>query len=170
MENIEIKARIENLADIRRKVIELNSEYVGMDQQIDTYFNSKKGRIKLRESSLSDPYLILYLRPDKSGPKLSVYQKIPVEDPVGVKKMLSEMFGQHVVIIKKREIFLYDNVRIHLDQVENLGEFLEFEAVMDDSFTDKYVEKKKVEYLMEVLGIKKENLLQNSYENMIRTI
>jgi adenylate cyclase class 2 len=34
------------------------------------------------------------------------------------------------VVEKQREIYLHHNVRIHLDRVAGLGDFLEFEAVM----------------------------------------
>ena len=166
MENIEIKARLRNLDQTRERVKKLDHEYVGLDHQIDTYFNTTNGRFKLRESSLSGPYLIFYLREDLNGPKSSVYQKLPVEDAAGLKELLANMQGIHTVIEKNREIFLYENVRIHLDSVKNLGAFLEFEAVMDETYHDREIETKKVEYLMEKLSIKDEDLISESYENL----
>jgi predicted adenylyl cyclase CyaB len=170
MENIEIKARLENLDQTRKLVKNLNHKYVGLDHQIDTYFNTSKGRLKLRESSLSGPYLIFYLREDLDGPKSSIYQKLPVDDAAGLKELLAKMQGIHTIIEKNREIFLYENVRIHLDSVDKLGAFLEFEAVIDETHHDKEIETKKVKYLMKILGIKKEDLIRKSYENLIRQI
>jgi predicted adenylyl cyclase CyaB len=168
LENIEIKARLKNLDQTRALVKKLNHEYVGLDHQIDTYFNTTNGRFKLRESSLSGPYLIFYLREDLDGPKSSIYQKLPVEDVAGLKELLAIMQGIHTVIEKNREIFLYQNVRIHLDSVNKLGAFLEFEAVMDETYHDRETETKKVEYLMKVLSIKDEDLVSESYENLVR--
>lgn len=168
MENIEIKAKISSRSLIHEKVAELEHKYVGMDSQTDTYFRTRQGRFKLRESALSGPYLVLYKRADKVGPKSSVYYKIPVDDAGGIKQILTEMLGEHTVIIKEREIFLYQNVRIHLDDVQGLGTFVEFEAVMDETYDDKEIETKKVEYLMHYLGIKSEDLIDTSYENLIR--
>jgi predicted adenylyl cyclase CyaB len=145
----------------------LEHNYVGVDHQIDTYFKTTKGRFKLRESSLSGPYLIFYLREDLNGPKTSVYQKLPVEDPKGFKILLEKMQGIHAVIEKKREIFIYDNVRIHLDDVFDLGSFLEFEAVMDETYHDRELEIKKVEFLMKRLSINDDDLVRESYENLI---
>jgi len=167
MENIEIKARIEDPDQIRELVKELDHTFVGLDHQIDTYFKTANGRFKLRESSLSGPYLIFYLRNNISGPKSSVYQKLPVADAKGLKDLLKEMQGIHTIIEKRREIYLYENVRIHLDEVKELGNFLEFEAVMDEKYSNKEVETRKVEYLMEKLGVKNEDLIGESYENLM---
>ena len=77
------------------------------------------------------------------------------------------MQGIHTIIEKKREIYLYENVRIHLDEVKELGNFLEFEAVMDEKYSNKEVETGKVKYLMEKLGVKNEDLIGESYENIL---
>jgi predicted adenylyl cyclase CyaB len=167
MENIEIKTRLSNPGQTREAIKKLDHTYVGLDHQIDTYFKATNGRFKLRESSLSGPYLIFYLRDNLSGPKSSVYQKLPVEDTEGLKELLIKMQGLHTIIEKKREIYLYENVRIHLDEVVNLGSYLEFEAVMDEKFNNREVEFQKVEYLMELLGIAKKDLISGSYENLI---
>jgi predicted adenylyl cyclase CyaB len=167
MENIEIKARVENLGRIRELVKILDHTFVGLDHQIDTYFKTTNGRFKLRESSLSGPHLIFYLRDNLSGPKSSIYQKIPVEDAPGLKNLLNKMQGIHTIIDKNREIYLYKNVRIHLDEVKKLGNFLEFEAVMNDRYNNRKVESRKVEYLMGKLGITNEDLISESYENLM---
>jgi predicted adenylyl cyclase CyaB len=170
MENIEIKVRLDSLDQTRDLVKNLDHTFVGLDLQIDTYFNTMNGRFKLRESSLSGPYLIFYIRKNLKGPKSSVYQKLPVEDPKGLKKLLNEMQGIHTVIEKKREIYLYRNVRIHLDEVVKLGSFLEFEAVMNKKYKNKAAEHKKIEYLMQELAIDEGDLISESYENLIQKI
>ena len=168
MENIEIKARLKNIDQTRELVKKMDHIYVGVDLQIDTYFKITKGRFKLRESSLSGPYLIFYVRDNLSGPKSSVYQKLPVEDVTGLKDLLTNMQGIETIIEKKREIYLFENVRIHLDEVTGLGHFLEFEAVMDNKFNNRKIETEKVEKLMEALNIHQENLVSESYENLIK--
>ena len=170
MENIEIKARIKNPDRIRELVKALDHTFVGRDHQVDTYFKMTNGRFKLRESSLSGPYIIFYLRENLTGPKSSVYHKLSVEDPHGLKDMLNKMQGIHIIIEKSREIYLYENVRIHLDEVKNLGNFLEFEAVMNNRYNDKNVETKKITFLMEKLGLKDEDLISMSYENLMERL
>lgn len=39
------------------------------------------------------------------------------------------MLGVKVVIAKERRLFLREGVRIHLDQVDDVGSFIEFEAI-----------------------------------------
>ena len=170
MENIEIKARVGNLDVIRERVLKMKHEFLGYDYQVDTYFKTKSGRMKLRESSLSGAYVILYLRNDLSGPKSSIYQTLVVENAQGVKNLLSQLLGIHTVVKKEREIYIYENVRIHLDRVKNLGTFLEFEAVLNDEYHDRTAEKKKVHQLMETLGITEKNLISSSYEKLIKNI
>ena len=170
MENIEIKARVGNLDVIRKRVLKIKHEFLGSDHQVDTYFKTNSGRMKLRESSLSGPYLILYLRNDLSGPKSSIYQTLAVENTQGVKNLLSQMLGIHTVVEKEREIYIYENVRIHLDWVKNLGTFLEFEAVLNDKYKNRTAEKMKVHQLMETFGITEDNLVSTSYENLIQKI
>ena len=86
MENIEIKVHVKNPERIRELVKALSHTYVGLDYQTDTYFKVTNGRFKLRESSLSGPYIIFYLRENLTGPKSSIYHKLTVEDPEGFLK------------------------------------------------------------------------------------
>jgi predicted adenylyl cyclase CyaB len=166
MENIEIKARLKDLEQVRSRVLVESDEYIGLDHQSDTYFKTKSGRLKLRESTLSGSYLILYNREDTHAPVSSNYHMLVVEDPKGVKEMMGQLLGLHKVIRKKREIFLYQNVRIHLDQVEHLGDYLEMEAVLDEKYHDEAEEKEKIFHLMKILEIEAEDLVSESYENL----
>ena len=103
--NIEIKAKSNYQDKIRDTLISNKAEFKGIDHQIDTYFKTTNGRFKLRESSLSGPYLIFYIRENLSGPKSSVYQKLAVEDTIGLKDLLKKMQGVDTIVEKKREIY-----------------------------------------------------------------
>ena len=165
--NIEIKARCRDLAAARRAAQRAATRYVGIDQQVDTYFRTREGRIKLRESSLEGGQLVPYLRPDTPGPKRADYQVIPVEDAAGLKALMSRILGVHRVVRKEREIFLHENVRIHLDRVEGLGEFVELEAVFDGSPAAEAEQRRVVDFLMKALGIDAGDLLAGSYEGLV---
>lgn len=165
--NLEIKAYCSDLPKVESKVKKIDAKYLGLDQQIDTYFNTKKGRFKLRESSLSGSYLIPYIRPDQNEAKLSLYEKIVVSEVDRIKNIFGHLFGIHCIVKKKRSIYLYENVRIHLDDVENLGSFIEFEAVFDELNNDETLQQNKIDFLMSELGISKDSLISVSYENMI---
>ncbi len=161
--NLEIKARCPDLDAARERARAVATEWIGVDRQVDTYFRTRSGRLKLRESSRSGGQLVPYLRDDVAGPRHSDYRVIPVEDPSSLKRLLAEILGVHRVVRKEREIALHHNVRIHLDRVEGLGTFLELEAVYDDE-SDEVEERKKVDDLGERLGIRDEDRVATSYE------
>jgi len=165
--NLEIKAICSDLKKTELIVKEIATEFLGKDSQIDTYFTTKHGRLKLRESSLSGTYLIPYLRPNQSEAKLSQYAKIDVKDSDNVKSLFKHLLGILCIVKKKRSIYLYKNVRIHLDRVEELGTFIEFEAVFDTNNSDEKKEQEKIKYLMQTMGITKKQLVDVSYENLI---
>jgi adenylate cyclase class 2 len=165
--NIEIKARCADLAAAREGARRLGAAHVGLDRQVDTYFRTRVGRLKLRESCLSGGQLIPYLRPDREGPKRSDYQVVPLSDAVGVKRIMSEILGVHRVVTKEREIFLYENVRIHLDRVDGLGDFLELEAIVDGTASAEAEARRKVARLMEELGVREDDLVALSYEGLL---
>jgi predicted adenylyl cyclase CyaB len=165
--NLEIKARCADLEAARARASRIATQRVGIDRQVDTYFRTRSGRLKLRESSLFGGQLVPYLRPDEKGPKLADYRVVPVEDPPGLKALLGEILGVHRVVEKQREIFLYENVRIHLDRVKGLGSFLELEAVLDGSEAGLSEQRRKVEFLMQELGVREEDLVSTSYEGLL---
>ena len=165
--NLEIKARCADLDAARERARAVATRRLGVDRQTDTYFVTRQGRLKLRESSLSGGQLVPYLRPDQRGPKCSHFRVIPVEEPESVKELLTRILGVHRVVRKVREIWLHENVRIHLDEVEGLGSFVELEAVYDGATESLPAEQQKVRFLMERLGIREEDLVDVSYEGLV---
>ena len=165
--NLEIKARCADLDAVRERARAVATSHLGIDRQTDTYFATQRGRLKLRESSLSGGQLIPYLRPDQRGPKNSDYGVIPIQEPESVKTLLTEILGVHRVVRKVRDIWLHENVRIHLDQVEGLGSFVELEAVYDGAPESLPTQQERVHFLMERLGIGEEDLVDLSYEGLL---
>jgi predicted adenylyl cyclase CyaB len=165
--NLEIKAPVADPAAFRARAAALATETVGVDDQVDTYFRVPRGRLKLRESSLAGGQLVPYLRPDADGPRRADYQVIPVADPAGLKALLTAMLGVHCVVRKRREIWLADHVRIHLDAVEGLGDFMELEAVFDGRAESEPAEHEKVARLMKALGVEPSELVAGSYETLL---
>jgi predicted adenylyl cyclase CyaB len=165
--NLEIKARCADLDAARARALALAARPAGVDRQLDTYFRTAAGRLKLRESQLAGGQLVPYLRPDLPGPRRADYRVIPVEDPVSLKVLLAAILGVHRVVEKRREIWLLGNVRIHLDRVAGLGDFLELEAVFDGGEASEPAERRRLEALMRELGVRPEDLVAGSYESLI---
>ncbi len=167
MPNIEIKAVYTDLKKAREVCRRLNAKFIGVDRQVDTYFTVPKGRLKLRESSLSGAFLIPYIRPDQEGPKKSDYGLIKVENAEQIKSLLLQIFESNLVVKKSREIYLLDNVRVHLDDVEGLGHFFELEAVYEED-SQRENEELKVRNLLVEFAISEPALQKTSYEQLAK--
>jgi adenylate cyclase class 2 len=109
---------------------ELGAEAHGALLQRDTYFQVLNGRLKLREEKGAVPHLIAYERSNLAGQRESQYRIVKVDQPDELLAALSGVLGVKTVIEKERRLFLWEGVRIHLDQVDRLGHFIEFEAVV----------------------------------------
>ena len=164
--NIEIKARCPRPEFIRQWLMDQGARFAGTDQQTDTYFKVSKGRLKLREGNIENN-LIYYERADQNGPKPSVFELFPVEDADQLKKMLSSSLGIKVVVKKKREIYFIDNVKFHIDEVPELGHFVEIEAGNLNSSLKEAELREQCNHYMRALEINPGELLQSSYSDML---
>jgi predicted adenylyl cyclase CyaB len=166
MRNIELKARLRDLATARRTAAALATAGPMLQEQVDTYFHCRAGRLKLREIGGRPAELIWYARPDTQAAKASDYTLVPVPEPAALKAVLDAALGVRGVVQKRREIFLHENVRIHLDEVAGLGTFLEFEAVLGPEVDDARGQAQLAD-LGARFGLTPADLLSNSYGDMV---
>ena len=164
--NIELKARLPSLAAAVDTARRLATEHLGTVHQVDTYFCCTTGRLKLRESDNAPSQLVWYSRAEQDQSKASDYLLVDAPDPALLKQALSLALGVMVVVEKQREIFLWHNVRIHLDEVARLGSFLEFEAVLGPDVDDQQGHQ-QIADLRSEFAISSEDLLQNSYSDLL---
>ncbi|MCH2119585.1 MAG: class IV adenylate cyclase [Pirellulaceae bacterium] len=134
----EILAKLDQAAESAAAVLEVLGcrESVVLDRvlrQKDTYFRVNQSRLKLREMPQEDPELIWYRRPNVGGIRTSQYRRLKVTHVDRVKADLSAVLGVEAVVVKSRRLYRWRNFRIHVDQVDQLGNFIEFEAVLSDS-------------------------------------
>ncbi|MDA3812954.1 MAG: GNAT family N-acetyltransferase [Candidatus Cloacimonetes bacterium] len=164
--NIEIKAKCKHPEDIRKILKENKAFFKGTDIQKDTYFKVKNGRLKMREGNL-EYSLVYYDREDISGPKRSdvIYYHPGKEDLV--KQQLQKAIGTLIVVNKKREIYYIDNIKFHIDEVEQLGSFVEIEAIdRTGNIGAEKLYQQCQEYLL-LFQIQDEDLITNSYSDML---
>jgi len=166
MRNIELKARLNDLAAARQVAQAIATAELGTQIQTDTYFNCPQGRLKLRQIEHAPAQLVWYLRPDEEGAKSSDYRLVPVTNPETLKAALDSAYGIWCVVRKRREIFLWDNVRIHLDDVDRLGVFLEFEAVLNNQLQDEAGHAQLAE-LSRRFSLQATDLLAGSYSDLL---
>jgi adenylate cyclase class IV len=135
--NVESKTRCPDLEAVARLASALGARYEGRLEQVDTYFRVRRGRLKLREISHHAPdgqvsvssELIRYERPDAKGARVSAYERTAIEDVESRKLRLEAAHGVRGCVRKQRKLWILDSTRIHLDEVEGLGRFVELETV-----------------------------------------
>ncbi len=188
--NIEIKARCRNPDRIRAILQDRSARFAGADHQVDTYFrvsagpacsagststgnwrpatdDCSQGRLKLREGNIENA-LIFYQRANQKGPKRSDVLMCSTTPGCGLKEVLSRALGVAVVVDKRREIYFVGNIKFHIDQVKELGSFVEIEAIGTDEDRDALLRQCK-EYL-ERFGIAEADLVECSYSDLLLAI
>lgn len=163
--NVEIKCRardFERQMGIAERLSEGAPEVL---IQEDTFFNVESGRMKLRRCGAAAE-LISYERPDRAGPRESVYTRRPVERPESLMAAMRTSIGIAGVVRKTRTLLIVAGDRIHFDDVEGLGKFIEIEAVVGAG-RDRALAKRAVEKLMKKLGIGQSDLVECAYVDLI---
>jgi predicted adenylyl cyclase CyaB len=165
--NVEIKARVTDLAAVRR-IVEGIADSGSMElQQEDTFFACSRGRLKLRRLlDCAQGELIYYERPAGSGPKESRYIVHPTGDPAELRDVLAAALDVRGVVRKRRSVYLVGQTRVHLDQVEGLGEFVELEVVLQPQQNS--ADGVAIAHdLMRKLGISPSQLIDRAYIDLL---
>jgi homotetrameric cytidine deaminase len=157
--NIELKARDRDPEATAERCLALGAEPQGELYQRDTYFKATHGRLKLREHRDGPSELIAYRR--------IRYTRTPVPDPETLREALDAAQQTAVVVSKRRRLFMWENVRIHLDEVDNLGTFLEFEALVGPGLNTADEAHAKVARLRAELAIETDAILTDSYSDLL---
>ncbi len=171
--NVEIKAHDRAPARTRALAERLATAPAQTLAQADTFFAAREGagRLKLREFPGASPprpaELILYRRADATGPKSSDYAITPTDDPAGLRTVLAAALGEVGHVRKRRVLMLAGRTRIHLDHVDDLGDFLELEVVLEpgEDPADGQAEARR---LMAALEIAPADLVRGAYLDLLR--
>jgi predicted adenylyl cyclase CyaB len=164
--NVEIKARVASPESLLARAAELADGPGEIIKQRDTFFVVPQGRLKLREFGDGTGELIRYSRPDATGPKVSDYAIFRTGDPQGLCTVLEGALGMLGVVSKTRTLFLKGRTRIHIDEVAQLGWFMELEVVLKEGESAAAGEK-EAWALMEDLGIARSDLVEGAYLDLL---
>ena len=164
--NVEIKARVHDLAALSRAVAAIADGAPTLLLQDDTFFDSPRGRLKLRVFADGSAELISYQRGDVGRPRESRFAKAPVSDPAALAAVLDDALGTAGTVRKRRLLYRRGRTRIHLDEVEGLGSFLELEVELADGQAAADGERVARE-LMTRLGIAEEDLVASAYVDLL---
>lgn len=164
--NIEFKAFASNLTELENLLLRQSPLFIGEDHQIDTYFNTPSGRLKLREGNIENA-LIHYERENTASSKSShvlLYQHQP---DIALKAILIKTLGVKAVVDKRRRIFFIGNVKFHFDTVCELGTFIEVEAIDRDGSIGKEKLQSQCDHYAQLFNIQPEQFIAVSYSDLI---
>jgi homotetrameric cytidine deaminase len=165
--NVECKAADPDPQATLRAALAYGAQERGVLDQRDTYFSAPQGLLKVREERAEDggatrAQLVSYARAHEAVAGTSAYHLVDVPDPAALIAALDATLGTVVVVHKRRRLLLWQEVRIHLDEVEGLGRWIELEAVAPPE-SDLSTEHARVAELREVLGMADERVVAGGY-------
>jgi len=164
--NIELKAKARDFSAQIKIAQELSDSPQETLIQEDTFFKVENGRLKLRKFSEARGELIFYQRSDTPDAKQSSYKIYPTEEPDLLKETLKLSAGISGIVEKTRYLYFHGQIRIHFDQVKNLGEFIEFEYVLKpDEPNENGL--KALEILIEKLEIRSQDIISHAYIDLL---
>jgi adenylate cyclase class 2 len=164
--NIELKAIDPDPSASLEVCRALGAEDRGVIAQRDTYFEVARGGLKLRDEQPGRPHLIQFERASEPQQRESRYRIIGVSDGAALCAALAAAIGIRGVVVKRRRLLLWQSVRIHLDEVEQLGRFIELEAVAPAD-SDLAHEHQLIAELRDALGITDERLVAVGYATQL---
>jgi predicted adenylyl cyclase CyaB len=144
MKDIEVELRFEisslSLKEEILNFLQKNAEFIKETYQKDTYFlpahkdwfavKPPVERLRIRESDKGNSinYKNRHMVDGVNQNFCDEYES-SLGDSVAVEKILTALDIQPMVVVdKKRRIYLYQNIEIAIDEVENCGNFIELEA------------------------------------------
>jgi homotetrameric cytidine deaminase len=163
--NVELKGRDPDPAATLAAALAAGAQDHGVLPQRDTYFAAREGRLKLREQD-AGAELIAYERADRADARESAYTLVPIPDAAALRAALDASLGTVVEVVKRRRLLICDDVRIHLDQVDGLGDFVELEAVAPPG-SDLAAEHAKVAELRGALGLSDDRVVAQGYAALL---
>jgi homotetrameric cytidine deaminase len=163
--NVELKARDRDPAATLRAALDQGAVDQGVLHQRDVYFAAPEGRLKLRIQD-DGAQLISYARADAATARLSSYRLVDVPDPDALIAALEASLGITVEVVKRRRLLLWQDVRIHLDEVDGLGSWVELEAVAPAD-SDLSAEHARVAELRTILGMDDGQVVAEGYAAML---
>jgi len=160
--NLELKIKVDSHSQFIPTLKKAGAEDKGTLIQKDIYFKVSKGLLKLRIEN--NTYTLIQYKRNEKGKRWSDYELLKLEGKNPV-KYLNELFAIETIVEKKRRCFLYDNTRIHLDDVKGLGKFLELETLYISSRFDA---EKRFSEVIKLLKLDLSKQIHASYKNLLQ--
>jgi predicted adenylyl cyclase CyaB len=164
--NVEIKARVWDMDAVRARAQALSDAPAVVLEQEDTFFHVPEGRLKLRIFPDGKGELIAYRRADSVEPRTSEYFVVRTSQPTRLAALLGRALGIRGIVRKRRLLYLAGRTRMHLDDVEGLGAFLELEVMLTDG-EDEAAGETIARRLLADLGVRDEDRVAAAYIDLL---
>lgn len=164
--NLELKIKVSSHDDMIKRINENGGKCISTLIQKDTYYKFDKGLLKLREQN-GKYELVKYKRNEKEGERWSDYSLLFLKGE-NVEEYLNDLFTIETVVEKERKLYIYENTRIHLDSVKDLGKFLELETVVKNITKEEAIE--EFEKVVKFLELDVDNQIRKSYKDLIMKV
>ena len=160
--NLELKIKVSSHDKMIKLINENGGKFIKTLNQKDIYYKFPKGLLKLREQN-GESELVKYNRNEKEGERWSDYSLLFLKGE-NVEEYLNDLFTIETIVEKERKLYIYENTRIHLDTVKDLGHFLELETVVKKISKEDAVE--EFEKVVEYLELDTSNQIRKSYRDL----
>jgi len=165
---IEAKLKVDSLVEIKRKLNELDAEFLQEQMQTDYHFDDAKMTLQKTDRCLrlrrqlvgkNERFFLTY----KSAKEKSSFKKrqeieIEVADSSDIQKLLLALGYKKVLVFeKKRQLWNLEDCKVALDKLPLLGDFIEIEGP----------DEKKIENVQKSLGLSELPHIKKSYAGLI---
>lgn len=161
-QNIELKVKIDDFSHILNILENKKVELAKVLNQRDIYYKHPLGLLKLRIFDGTGE-LIFYQRDESIKDRVSNYHILDVK-PEQAENYFQRIFEIETEVVKTRNLYIYKNTRIHLDEVNNLGNYLELETVVKANMEDG---KKEFDEVVQLLGLDISQQIKSSYRTLM---
>jgi adenylate cyclase, class 2 len=175
MREIEIKARIANKEKLLTKLKEINVVLSEPIAQHDFVYGNKDSdephneQNWLRIRTEYDSKHTFTLKRSVVGQLDNIEHETGIDDPAELHEILLRLgFSVHSEIKKTRQKGAYSDIELCIDTVEELGDFIEAE-VMVDAESDRKAIIERLWQLFDRLGVKKSDEITDGYDVMMRS-
>lgn len=163
--NLELKIKLSSFDEVKNILNKNQIEFIGTLNQKDIYYKkvNSGSLLKLRIEN-GKKSLIYYSRDEKKQNRWSDYYVTAI-DGKDAEKVFEVIFGVKTVVEKQRSLYYFMDTRIHLDEVKNLGFFLELETLI---IKDKKDAKLRFEKVIDTLNLDTGKQIRKSYSDLIK--
>ncbi len=160
--NLELKIKLDSYDSIKKKLSKIKAEFVKTLKQKDVYYKINSGLLKLRIENGSQS-IIKYLRDEKGKDRFSNFEVLHFSSG-DAEKFFKDMYKVETIVEKKRQLFIFDNTRVHLDEVKGLGKFLELETLVLDGKRDA---QRRYNEIVRLLSLDRYESIRKSYRDLM---